>query len=184
MICGLMMATVLVIGTVIGVSLALFEGKIVKNNHVENSVSEGDFKDMDEDNTDDNQEANTEIISLEDIRKNPENYIGDTLAEFTITDIELVTITDWYNNKAEVYRVMIKDGNDFTCTFHILKEDYQDYSQLIGMKSIFKLIGSNFPYLESHVDMFINQLVYKVYSIEKTDSACSGAWRITIQLFD
>jgi hypothetical protein len=115
-------------------------------------------------------------ISLEDVKNNPENYLGERQVAFTITNIELTNITDWYGNKVEVYKVTIKDDYNYESSFYISKDDYQNYSQLIGTKQFFELIGKSGPYYESHVVSAINQIVYEPFP------DYSGAWSVNIRL--
>jgi len=79
-------------------------------------------------------------VSLEDIKRNTENYLGEKYAVFSIATITVRE--DPYHMLRETYFLVdIKDSNGYELPFVISSDDYGNYSAYIGEAVLFRLFG-------------------------------------------
>jgi len=102
--------------------------------------------------------VNQEETSLEDVRNNPENYLGERNATFTIVNVTLRP--DPYKRLRETYYlVYVRDSYDYEVPFVISKDDYQKYSFYTGKLVLFKLTGRLGPGLVHPPDRLITNIL-------------------------
>lgn len=109
-------------------------------------------------------------LSLEDIRENPEKYLGERVAQFTVVNITLRP--DPSNRLSETYYlVYIQDSFKHSVPFVIPEQKYQMYKNYQGRNATLSLVGKIGPALNHPPDRLItNILVSKTkdpYSREK-----------------
>ena len=108
--------------------------------------------------------------SLEDIRENPEKYLGERVSQFTVVNITLRP--DPSNRLRETYYLVhIQDSLKYSMPFVIPEQQYQMYKKYQGKNTTLYLVGKIGPELFHPPDRLItNILVSKTkdaYSREK-----------------
>ena len=88
----------------------------------------------------------TDTLSLKDIRENPEKYLGERVANFTVLNVTLRP--DPSNRLSETYYlVYIQDSFQYCMPFVISEQKYQMYEKHIGKNATLYLIGKIGPEL-------------------------------------
>lgn len=114
--------------------------------------------------------SDTSALSLEDIRENPGEYLGERVAHFTVVNVSLRL--DPSNRLIEkYYLVHIQDSSRFGVSYVISEEKYQKYIDFIGKNATFNLVGNVGPGLVHPPDRLITNILASKsrdpYSMEK-----------------
>ena len=118
-----------------------------------------------------------ENMNLKDLYENPQNYLGERLAKFTI--VKITPREDPYHRLVEkYYLVYIRDSYGYELSFVISENDYSKYGAYVGKAATFKLNGI----LSSELMHPPNKLITNILVSKQADHYAREYCRIYIEL--